>query len=105
MSSKKLLKEAREAINNKDYQNCVKLCKEILSEDRNNYMALVFFGISLQEVGPIEQAQNAFKKAIQLNNSNWIAYNGLASLYEKHGNEEEKKELFKIYQIIIKLDW
>nr|XP_022913012.1 tetratricopeptide repeat protein 37 [Onthophagus taurus] len=104
MSSKKILKEAREAINNKDYQNCVKLCKEILSEDRNNYMALVFFGISLQEVGPIEQAQNAFKKAIQLNNSNWIAYNGLASLYEKHGNEEEKKELFKIYQIIIKLD-
>ncbi|KAK9737501.1 Tetratricopeptide repeat [Popillia japonica] len=101
---KKTLKEAREAINNKDYQTTLKLCKSILKEDKDNYMALVFMGISLQEIGPEEQALLAFKKAIQLNATNILAYNGLANYYEKKNTPASKQELFKLYLTLLQLE-
>ncbi|KAI4467992.1 superkiller 3 protein-related [Holotrichia oblita] len=101
---KKTLKEAREAITNKDYQTTLKLCKSILKEDKDNYMALVFMGISLQEIGPEEQALLAFKKAIQLNATNILAYNGLANYYEKKNTIASKQELFKLYLTLLQLE-
>ncbi|GJQ65964.1 hypothetical protein Trydic_g4060 [Trypoxylus dichotomus] len=101
---KKLLKEAREAINSKDYQTTLKLCKSILKEDKDNYMALVFMGISLQEIGPDEQAPVAFKKAIQLNASNVLAWNGLANYYEKKNTVDSKQDLFNVYITLLQIE-
>ncbi|XP_030763307.1 tetratricopeptide repeat protein 37 [Sitophilus oryzae] len=92
---KVLLKETREAIAKKDFQNALKLSKTILKEDKSNYMAMVFLGFSLQEVGPIEQTPKAFQKAINLAPTNPLAWQGLINYYEKIEQEDAKTELIK----------
>ena len=53
---KAFLKEAREQIKNKEFKNALKECKKVLNKDKNNYMALVFCGLSLSELDQIDQA-------------------------------------------------
>ncbi|XP_023026959.2 tetratricopeptide repeat protein 37 [Leptinotarsa decemlineata] len=102
---KTLLKECREAIKNKDYVLSLKLSKTILREDKSNYMAMVFLGLSLQEVGPAEQAIKAFQKAIEMNPSNPLAWNGLIKYYEKLEDDEvAKKKLVQPYISAIRLE-
>lgn len=60
-------------------------------------MALVFLGLALQEVGPVDQALKAFQKAIDLNPLNPLAYQGLISYYEKLNKNDLKPELVKAY--------
>lgn len=67
-------------------------------------MALVFLGLSLQETGPTDQAPNAFRKAIHINPSNILAWNGLANYYEKIQNEDSRKELVQIYVSLLELE-
>ncbi|CAG9862355.1 unnamed protein product [Phyllotreta striolata] len=95
--TKTLLKEAREAIKSKDYNLTLKISKTILKQDKTNYMALVFLGLALQEVGPVEQASKAFQKAIDLTPSNPLAWNGLVNYYEKLNTEESKDKLVELY--------
>ncbi|KAJ8928551.1 hypothetical protein NQ314_018889 [Rhamnusium bicolor] len=101
---KALLKEAREAIKNKDYETSLKLSKLILRADKTNYMALVFLGLSLQEIGPAEQAPKAFQKAIESNSTNPLAWTGLINYYEKIDTIDSKKELIKLYSTAIDLE-
>lgn len=66
-------------------------------------MALVFLGVSLQEVGPKDQAPLAFKKAIRLDSTKILAWNGLLNYYEK--NEfANKTELADVYLAVMKLE-
>lgn len=53
---KACLKEARENIKNKDYKSALRECKKVLNKDKNNYMALVFCGVSLSELDQPDQA-------------------------------------------------
>ena len=53
---KVFLKEAREQIKNKEFKNALKECKKVLNKDKNNYMALVFCGLSLSELDQPDQA-------------------------------------------------
>ncbi|XP_056637029.1 tetratricopeptide repeat protein 37 [Diorhabda sublineata] len=94
---KALLKQAREAIKNKNYDLSLKLSKTILKEDRSNYMALVFLGLTLQEIGPVDQACKAFQKAIDNNPTNPLAWNGLINYYEKLETDEAKNKLEDTY--------
>ncbi|CRK95703.1 CLUMA_CG009161, isoform A [Clunio marinus] len=57
MSSKEikaLLKEAREAIKEKDYQLAIQKCKEILINDKKNGMAYILLGAAFQETNKSE---------------------------------------------------
>lgn len=67
-------------------------------------MALVFLGISLQEVGPKEQAPLAFKKAILISPNQALAWNGLATFYEKDDSDLASKELISIYEKLLQLE-
>lgn len=67
-------------------------------------MGLVFLGVSLQEVGPKDQALLAFKKAIRLDSTKILAWNGLLSYYEKCEKPQETAELVDIYLTLIKLE-
>ncbi|KAB0804312.1 hypothetical protein PPYR_01282 [Photinus pyralis] len=107
MSSKEiksLLKEAREAISKKDFKLSLELCKKILSLDRENYMALVFVGLSLQELGLNDKVIPTFKKAIQISPKNALAFNGLANYLEKLQTDEAQAELISIYVTILNLE-
>ncbi|CAH1115105.1 unnamed protein product [Psylliodes chrysocephalus] len=95
--AKLLLKEAREAIKNKDYERAMKYVQSVLKEDKYNYMALVFLGLCLQELGPVQQASKAFQKAAELNPKNPLAWNGLVNYYEKIQTEEANDKLVELY--------
>ena len=55
-TAKTALKEARELIEKKDYKAALRCCKKGLNADKNNYMALVFCGLCLSELGQEDQA-------------------------------------------------
>lgn len=80
------------------------ILQTIIKEDPSNYMALVFLGLALQEVGPVDQAPKAFQKAINLNPSNSLAYQGLISYYEKLNKNDLKPELVKAYTSYLSLE-
>ncbi|KAK9891017.1 hypothetical protein WA026_013350 [Henosepilachna vigintioctopunctata] len=105
MDIKAQLKKAREAINKKDYKKAVDICKDVLNEDKNNYIALVFLGLSIQETIPnnarTRETEKAFRKAIEIDSDNLLAWNGLANYFEKFDTAEAKLELIKIYAFII----
>ena len=62
-TAKTALKEARELIEKKDYKAALRCCKKALNADKNNYMALVFCGLCLSELGQDDQA-------VQVSNTN-----------------------------------
>ena len=55
------LKEARDAIEKKDFKAALRCCKKALNVDKENYMALVFCGLCLAELEQPEQAVQVIK--------------------------------------------
>ncbi|XP_048583868.1 tetratricopeptide repeat protein 37 [Nematostella vectensis] len=98
---KTLLKKARDSIRNKEYKDALKHCKAALKLEKNNYNALVFVGVCATELGQLEQAQAAYKKASDEDPSQVLAWQGLASLYEK--NQEFRQDLAGVYVQLLQL--
>ena len=55
------LKEARDAIEQKDFKAALRCCKKALNVDKENYMALVFCGLCLAELEQPDQAVQVIK--------------------------------------------
>ncbi|XP_022086951.1 tetratricopeptide repeat protein 37-like [Acanthaster planci] len=94
---KQLLKNAREAIRNKEYKEALKHCKSVLKQDKNNYNALVFVGVAAAELDQPDQAVAAYKKAIETDQQQPLAWQGLAGFYEKSQNPGHQPELADVY--------
>ncbi|KAG0361729.1 Superkiller protein 3 [Podila minutissima] len=77
------LKNAREAIGNKNYDDAVKWCQKVLDWESSNYNALVFLGVAYQNLGDAAKGEESFKKAIQSNPELPLARQGLINFYEK----------------------
>ncbi|CAO2593153.1 Tetratricopeptide repeat protein 37 [Lemmus lemmus] len=106
MSSKEVkaaLKSARDAIRNKEYKEALKHCKTVLKQEKNNYNAWVFIGVAAAELEQPDQAQGAYKKATELEPEQLLAWQGLASLYEKCNHENAKGDLPGVYQKLLDL--
>ncbi|KAJ3264694.1 Superkiller protein 3, partial [Borealophlyctis nickersoniae] len=87
MSLKSLLKTAREALNDKNYETARDTCTQILEDiDDKNYNALVFLGLANQNLDKFDDSEKAYRKAIDLNKESLLAYQGLANLFEKTKN-------------------
>lgn len=68
-------------------------------------MALVFLGISLQEIGPADQSPLAFRKAISHDGTNILAWNGLLNYYERNTNAINRvNELADVYCKLLQLE-
>lgn len=83
------------------------LFQSVLKEDRNNYVALVLFGASLQESDQHNEAPKAFKKACEVAPDQPLAWQGLVSYYEKHRKNvgsEADTELLKAYAPLISIE-
>lgn len=81
---KQALKEAREAIRQKDFKAALRHCKAALKLDKECYMAWVFVGAAAQEIDQLEQSVAAFSKAAAIAPDQILAWQGLCALYEKH---------------------
>ncbi|XP_076315267.1 tetratricopeptide repeat protein 37 [Tachypleus tridentatus] len=95
---KMLLKQAREAIRDKDFKSALKHCKTVLKLDKNNYHAWVFIGAAAEEMGEVEQTLAAFNKAIDISPDQVLAWQGLCNFYEKHYNDDNRKALENVYK-------
>ncbi|XP_020629638.1 tetratricopeptide repeat protein 37-like isoform X2 [Orbicella faveolata] len=91
------LRNARECIKNKDYKEALKHCKAVLKADKTNYTALVFFGKCASELNQPDQAYMAYKKAIESDETQLLAWQGLAALSEKEDNPQLNAELPEVY--------
>ncbi|KFM77324.1 Tetratricopeptide repeat protein 37, partial [Stegodyphus mimosarum] len=100
---KSLLKQAREAIKEKEYKTALKHCKNVLKIDKNNYNAWVFVGAAAQEIDQPDQSEAAFKRAIEIAPDQILAWQGLCSFYEKHESQEYMQELLSAYKKLIDL--
>ncbi|XP_078070894.1 superkiller complex protein 3 isoform X1 [Mustelus asterias] len=106
MSNKEVkatLKNAREAIRNKEFKEALKHCKAVLKQDKNNYNAWVFIGVAAAELEQPDQAKTAYKKAAELDPEQLLAWQGLLNLCEKNDTFDNKHELLEIYQKLMKL--
>uniref|UniRef100_U3K379 SKI3 subunit of superkiller complex n=1 Tax=Ficedula albicollis TaxID=59894 RepID=U3K379_FICAL len=106
MSNKEVkaaLKSARDAIRNKEYKEALKHCKAVLKQEKNNYNAWVFIGLAAAELEQPDQAKGAYKKAIELEPNQLLAWQGLANLYEKPNQIDVKGDLADVYQKLLEL--
>ncbi|XP_053519523.1 SKI3 subunit of superkiller complex protein [Artibeus jamaicensis] len=106
MSSREVktaLKSARDAIRNKEYKEALKHCKTVLKQEKNNYNAWVFIGVAAAELEQPDQAQGAYKKAAELEPDQLLAWQGLASLYEKCSQINAKDDLPRVYKKLLDL--
>ncbi|OXB75710.1 UNVERIFIED_CONTAM: hypothetical protein H355_016227 [Colinus virginianus] len=106
MSNKEVkaaLKSAREAIRNKEYKEALKHCKAVLKQEKNNYNAWVFIGLAAAELEQPDQAKGAYKKAIELEPNQLLAWQGLANLYEKSNQTDVQGDLGEVYRKLLEL--
>jgi superkiller protein 3 len=68
------LKNAREAIDKKDYEKTLSECTIALNFEPENYHALVFLAVAQQNLEQSDKAVETLHKAIGLNPSNPIAH-------------------------------
>ncbi|XP_033828592.1 tetratricopeptide repeat protein 37 [Periophthalmus magnuspinnatus] len=100
---KSALKSARDAIKNKEFKEALKHCKAVLKIEKNNYNAWVFIGLSATELEQPDQAQMAYKKAVELEPDQLLAWQGLANLYEKVDQWDFKVDLPSVYEKLVEL--
>lgn len=79
------------------------MLQAVLKVDRNNYLALVLLGAAFQESEQKEQAPNAFRKAIEVSPDQILAWQGLASYYEKENNDRSS-DLIPVYRRLLQLE-
>ncbi|XP_074789347.1 superkiller complex protein 3 [Athene noctua] len=106
MSNKEVktaLKSARDAIRNKEYKEALKHCKAVLKQEKNNYNAWVFIGLSAAELEQPDQSKGAYKKAIEIEPNQLLAWQGLANLYEKSNQTDVKGDLADVYKKLLEL--
>ncbi|KAM4808860.1 superkiller complex protein 3 [Rhinophrynus dorsalis] len=106
MSNKEVkaqLKNARDAIRNKDYKEALKQCKAVLKLEKNNYNAWVFIGLAAAELEQPDQAQAAYRKAAELEPDQLLAWQGLGNLYEKVNQKDFKEDLPSVYRKLLEL--
>ncbi|XP_064475190.1 tetratricopeptide repeat protein 37-like [Ornithodoros turicata] len=101
---KKALKDARDALRDKDYKAALKHCKAALKADKNCYTAWVFVGAAAQEIDELEQAVAAFRKAIDIQPDQLLAWQGLCALYEKRPEVGDlKNDRHEVYLKLVEL--
>ncbi|CAG9096987.1 unnamed protein product [Plutella xylostella] len=97
---KSMLKEARKLVDEKNFKEAQECCKNILRKDKQNYLALVLLGKSLQDA---EQAPLAYQKAIACKPDQPLAWQGLANYYERQNGSTGTNKLLSTYAEILKL--
>lgn len=75
----------------------------VLAIDHKNYMGLVIYGAALQESKFRTEALNVFRDAIDINPEQLLAWQGLASYYEKE-EHPDYEALLSVYKNLLLLE-
>lgn len=100
------LKEIRSCLDDHQYVEAMKKCQKLLKMDKKNYMGLIMLGAAMKDIDEYKsQAPLAYKKAIEVQPDNPLAWRGLVKFYEgQPGNVETWRELVPAYCKLLKLD-
>ncbi|MGH0185977.1 UNVERIFIED_CONTAM: hypothetical protein FKN15_020033 [Acipenser sinensis] len=79
------------------------ILRAVLKLEKNNYNAWVFIGVAASELEQPDQAQAAYRKAVELEPEQLLAWQGLTNLYEKNNLPGFKEELPGVYQKLLVL--
>lgn len=103
---KALLKEARESFKQHEYMETMKKCKKILKNVKNSYSALVLLAAAMQEVEEFKlQVALVLQKAIDIQPTNPLAWQGLVAHYEKAPEDSDNlRKLAIAYCKLLELD-
>ncbi|RPD63776.1 TPR-like protein [Lentinus tigrinus ALCF2SS1-6] len=94
------VKAARDAINKKDYEKARELALNVLEYEPSNYHAHVFLGIAFSNLKQYSESEQAYRKAIETDSEQLLAWQGLLKLYEESENwPEALKTLRKLAEI------
>ncbi|ORX84134.1 TPR-like protein [Anaeromyces robustus] len=95
MSVKSLLKQAKKYIASGEYEDARDQCNYILELENDNYTALTFLGLAEFNLGEYNDSIKHYKKAIELDSSLPMPFQGLANLYEKQNMHNELIDVLK----------
>lgn len=82
---KTFLKNARSALDKKDNTYAISQCESALEIDPKSYNAYVFLGLANSNEGDFTKAESAYRQAIQIDESNLLAWQGMLSMFDKSG--------------------
>ncbi|KAG9127255.1 Superkiller protein 3 [Ceratobasidium sp. 392] len=77
------LKASREAINKQEFAAALKAAEEVLTYDASNYLGNVLLGRAAFELSELEKSEQAYRKAIDLQPDQLLAWQGIEKLQEK----------------------
>lgn len=77
------LKQARDAIGKKDFSKARDAALQVLEYEPDNYNANVFLALAHLELGELAESEQAYQKAIELNKTQVLAWQGLSKFYER----------------------
>ncbi|XP_014485629.1 PREDICTED: tetratricopeptide repeat protein 37 [Dinoponera quadriceps] len=103
---KALLKEARESFKQHEYMETIKKCRKIVKSAKTNYPALVLLAAAMQEMEEFKpQVMMVLQKAVKLQPTNPVAWQGLVAHYEKAPVDDDNwKMLAQAYCKLVQLD-
>ncbi|KAJ1652869.1 Superkiller protein 3 [Dispira simplex] len=88
MSSKSRLKQAKEALGKQDYPMAQRLARGIVEFEPSNYTAWVFLGVACQHLEQWDDCKEAYQRAIEVDPTALLAWQGLCAYHEKQGQTE-----------------
>lgn len=111
------LKTARDAISNKDWNRAEAAAESALALDTQSYNAHVFLGLARLNLKKLDESRGSYQKAIDLDSSQPLAWQGLARLHESSNDNSglidaleglakiwnEKQDAEKLGDTILKL--
>ncbi|XP_064390327.1 superkiller complex protein 3-like isoform X2 [Halichondria panicea] len=93
MSTNKVLKLAKAAIDKKDYEAALKHCQDVFIRDASNYNGNVFAGLACLQLSRHDDARRHYSTAIETQPDNPLAWKGLANYYDKHRPVVQQEQL------------
>ncbi|CAF0802751.1 unnamed protein product [Rotaria sordida] len=97
------LKQARELISQKDHTGALKLCEAIIKKDKTCYTGWIMIAACAQELKQFHQAQAALNKALELDENQPIAYQGMIQLGERAPGFLSESDITSAYRKLCSL--
>eukprot|EP01133_Synstelium_polycarpum_P009178 gene9178-10769_t len=100
MDVKTYLKEAREAIDKKDYNRALEICTDSLTYFPSNFNINLFTGLCHYNLGRMQDSERAYQAALALTPASPLPMRGLMEVYTRSG---ESDKLIKVVTDLIPL--
>lgn len=98
---KTLLKKAKKYLAEHEFEYCLDEVKDVLQLDKNNYLAYIFSGKAYHSLDELDKAIKSYRKAIEIDRSNILAWKGLNLVYANHNDYRGYFDFLQEYVLIL----